>query len=396
MTIRADIAIVGAGIGGLALAGLLSRRGGKVRVYEQAKEFQRIGAGIQMSPNAMRVLAALDLEAHLKRIAFSPRTWTARAWDSGEHLGELDFGDAERRYGAPYLLLHRGDLHAALHSAVPREMIGFGKELVGIEPGGAAVTLRFADGSSATADAVVGADGVHSKVRESLLGAERPRFTGRVAHRTVFPTALMGGFTPDTCTKWWGPDRHIVVYPVTTDRGATYFVTSVPDPDWDVESWSAEGDMAEVRRAFAGFHPDVQRVLAACQRVHKWALFERDPLPRWSRGPVTLLGDACHPMMPYMAQGGASALEDAAVLVRCLDAMSDPQKAFLSYEAMRLQRTARLQMTSRQNTWGTQGTDPGWVYAYDAWGVPMVDPVPASSPSAGPDLSLEQTTSALD
>lgn len=371
MIIRADIAIVGAGIGGLALAGLLSRRGGKVRVYEQAKEFQRIGAGIQMSPNAMRVLAALDLEAHLKRVAFSPRTWTARAWDSGEHLGQLDFADAEMRYGAPYLLLHRGDLHAALHSAVPREMIGFDKALVELEPGGAGVTLRFADGSSATADAVVGADGVHSKVREILLGAERPRFTGRVAHRTVFPTALMGGFTLDTCTKWWGPDRHIVVYPVTANRDATYFVTSVPDPDWDVESWSAEGDMAEVRRAFAGFHPDVQRVLAACQRVHKWALFERDPLPRWSRGPVTLLGDACHPMMPYMAQGGASALEDAAILARCLDAMSDPEDAFLSYEAMRLQRTARLQMTSRENTWGTQGTDPSWVYAYDAWQVPI-------------------------
>jgi 6-hydroxynicotinate 3-monooxygenase len=145
------------------------------------------------------------------------------------------------------------------------------------------------------------------KVREILLGAETPIFTGRVAHRTVFPTALMGGFALDTCTKWWGPDRHIVMYPVTAARDETYFVTSVPDPDWDVESWSAEGDMAEVRDAFKGFHDDVQRVLAACPRVHKWALFERDPLPRWSRGPVVLLGDACHPMMPYMARKAAPA-----------------------------------------------------------------------------------------
>src|SRR5262245_17167159 len=392
MTIRADIAIVGAGIGGLALAGLLSSRGARVRVYEQAKKFQRIGAGIQMSPNAMRVLAALGLEPHLKRIAFPPRTWTARVWDTGEHLGAIDFADAETRYGAPYLLLHRGDLHGALHSAVPREIISFDKELVGLEPGSAGVTLRFADGGSTTADAVVGADGVHSKVREFLLGAERPRFTGRVAHRTVFPTAQMGGFTLDTCTKWWGPDRHIVRYPVTAARDETYFVTSVPDPNWDVESWSAEGDMAEVRRAFAGFHPDVQRVLAACQRVHKWALFERDPLTRWSRGPVTLLGDACHPMMPYMAQGGASALEDAAMLMRCLDAASDLEKALLSYEAIRLQRTARLQMTSRENTWGIQRTDPSWVYAYDVWEVPIEA---TSSRSAGSDLSLEHKPSAF-
>jgi salicylate hydroxylase/6-hydroxynicotinate 3-monooxygenase len=388
MTIRASIAIVGAGIGGLALAGLLSRRGFRVHVYEQAKGFQRIGAGIQMSPNAMRVLAALGLEPHLKRMGFSPRTWTARAWDTGEQLGVLDFADAEARYGAPYLLLHRGDLHSALSSVVPPQLIRFDSELVGLEPGGTGVTLRFADGTTASANAVVGADGVHSKVRELLLGAEKPRFTGRVAHRTVFPTAQMGGFALDTCTKWWGPDRHIVMYPVTATRDETYFVTSVPDPDWDVESWSTEGDMAEVRRALAGFHPDVQQVLDACRGVHKWALFERDPLPFWSQGPVALLGDACHPMMPYMAQGGASALEDAAMLARCLEAASEPETAFRSYAAMRLPRTTRLQLTSRENTWGTQGTDPSWVYAYDVWKVPIANLHARRSPGADPDVPM--------
>ncbi len=197
----------------------------------------------------------------------------------------------------------------------------------------------------------------------------------------------MGGFALDTCTKWWGPDRHIVTYPVTASRDETYFVTSVPDPDWNVESWSTEGDMAEVRRALAGFHPDVQRVLDACRRVHKWALFERDPLPAWSKGPVALLGDACHPMMPYMAQGGASALEDAAMLARCLEAASDPARALRSYAATRLPRTTRLQLTSRENTWGTQGTDPSWVYAYDVWQAPIADPDAAPSPLAGPDLA---------
>ncbi len=215
MPAKASYAIIGAGIGGLALAGFLARNGVKVRVYEQAKEFQRIGAGIQMSPNAVRVLRALGLEPGLRKLAFYPPAWSHRVWDTGEHLADLTFGaEAEARYGAPYLLMHRGDLHAALFSAVPEELIAREKKLLGIDRNGAGVTLRFADGTSAAADAVIGADGVHSRVREILLGPEKPKFTGRVAHRTTFPAALMGDFAVDTCTKWWGPDRHIVIYPV--------------------------------------------------------------------------------------------------------------------------------------------------------------------------------------
>jgi 6-hydroxynicotinate 3-monooxygenase len=382
MSSKPDIAIVGAGIGGLALAGLLSRQGASVKIYEQAREFQRIGAGIQMSPNAVRVLRALGLEAQLNRQAFQPRAWTARVWDTGEHLSELTFGaEAETRYGAPYLLMHRGDLHAALFSAVPPELIAYEKKLTGLDRQGSGVTLRFADGTNAHADAVVGADGVHSLVREILLGPEKPKFTGRVAHRTVFPAELMGDFVVDSCTKWWGPDRHIVIYPVNSRRDELYFVTSVPDPDWDVESWSTRGEIGEVQQALAGFHDEVQRVLAACPGVHKWALFERDPLARWTDGPVVLLGDACHPMTPYMAQGAANALEDAAVLSRCLGEIADPAAAFRSYEATRLERTARVQLTSRQNTWGKQGGDPSWVYGYDALHTPLARPQP--QPAAG-------------
>jgi len=366
------IAIIGAGIGGLALAGLLARRGVRATVYEQARQFQRIGAGIQMSPNAVRVLRALGLEPSLRRLAFEPRAWTHRVWDTGEHLSDLTFGaEAERRYGAPYLLMHRGDLHAALHSAVPPDLIAYGKRLVGLDAAAGGVRLRFSDGESALADAVIGADGVHSCVREILLGPERPRFTGRVAHRTVYPAALMPGPPVDTCTKWWGPDRHIVIYPVHPRLEEIYFVTSVPDPGWDVESWSARGDMREVMEAMAGFHPEVQRVLAACPEVHKWALFERDPLPRWADGPVVLLGDACHPMTPYMAQGAASALEDAAILSRCLESADDLAAAFAVFEATRLPRTSRIQLTSRENTWGKGPTDSAWVYGYDAWQVPL-------------------------
>jgi 6-hydroxynicotinate 3-monooxygenase len=373
-----QIAVIGAGIGGLALAGLLSRQGGSVTVFEQAAAFERIGAGIQMSPNAMHVLRELRLEPLLRRLAFEPPAWSHRVWDTGEHLSDLTFGaEAECRYGAPYLLLHRGDLHAAILSAVPADIVRFNKKLTDIDRRADGIALSFADGSHATVDAVVGADGVHSRVREILLGPERPTFTGRVAHRTVFPSALMGDFAVDTCTKWWGPDRHIVVYPVNPRRDEIYFVTSVPDPSWDVESWSARGEMAEVQRALAGFHTDVQKILAACPQVHKWALFERDPLPRWGEGPVVLLGDACHPMTPYMAQGAANALEDAAVLSRCLKEASDPAVAFRRYEATRLARTARIQLTSRQNTWGKQAVDPSWVYGYNACDAPIAEAVTA-------------------
>src|SRR5262245_47305771 len=369
-----EIAVIGAGIGGLALAGLLSRQGAHVTVYEQATAFERIGAGIQMSPNAMHVLRALELEPLLRQLAFEPPAWSHRVWDTGEHLADLTFGaEAERRYGAPYLLMHRGDLHAALLSTVPADTIHFNKKLVDLARHGAGVALRFADGSRTVAAGVVGADGVHSKVREILLGPERPIFTGRVAHRTVFPAALLADFAVETCTKWWGPDRHIVVYPVNPRRDEIYFVTSVPDPDWNVESWSARGEMPEVMAALAGFHPDVQRLLAACPQVHKWALFERDPLPRWSEGPVVLLGDACHPMTPYMAQGAANALEDAAVLSRCLAAAADATLAFARYEKTRLARTARIQLTSRQNTWGKTADDPSWVYGYNAWATPIAE-----------------------
>ena len=375
MRFTGTIAIIGAGIGGLALAGFLARRGVALTIYEQAREFRRFGAGIQMSPNAVRVLRALGLEPRLRALAFYPRSWSNRVADTGAPLFDLTFGaDAESRYGAPYLLMHRGDLHEALLSTVPPAVIAFGKTLVGIERRGSAFRLRFADGSDAVADAVIGADGVHSTMREFLLGPEKPRFTGRVAHRTVFPSGLMQGYLVDTCTKWWGADRHIVIYPVNPRRDETYFVTSVPEPDWDVESWSTEGDMAEVRRAFAGFHDEVQRVLAHCPHVHKWALFERDPLPRWRDGAIALMGDACHPMTPYMAQGAATALEDAAMITRCLETSDDAAEAFARYEATRIERTSRIQLTSRQNTWGKHAVDPGWVYRYDVWETPLSPP----------------------
>ncbi len=368
------VAIVGAGMGGLATAAALRRIGIEVQVYEQAQQFARLGAGIQVGCNAMKVLRVLGLEPRMRQQSFYPRSWNNRDWRTGEVRFDMIFGEsAERKFGAPYLLAHRGDLHAALASAVPEHCIKLSHKLVGLDETADGIRLSFADGTSASADAVVGADGVHSVVRDILFGATSVNFTGRIAYRTTYPAALLGGEKIDDCTKWWGEDRHIVIYYVKPDRSEVYLVTSQPEPDFRIESWSAKGDVRELRKAFAGFSHEVQRVLAACPEVHKWAIVDRDALERWAEGNVTLLGDACHPMTPYMAQGAAMAIEDAAVLSRCLDgvAREGVADAFRRFETTRRERTTRVQDTSRRNTWLKEKTDTDWVYAYDAWSVPL-------------------------
>jgi 6-hydroxynicotinate 3-monooxygenase len=370
------IAIVGAGMGGLATAAALRRLRIEVTVYEQAAQFGRIGAGIQIGCNAVKVLRRLGLEQRLRSQSFYPRSWNNRDWRTGEIKFDMIFGEsAERKFGAPYLLAHRGDLHAALASAVPGECVKLGHKLVGLDESGDGVRLTFANGSSTVADAVIGADGVHSTVREILFGASEVNFTGRIAYRTTYPAALLDGEKIDDCTKWWGEDRHIVIYYVKPDRSEVYFVTSQPEPGFRIESWSAKGDVRQLRAAFAGFDRQVTNVLAACPDVHKWAIVDRDALVRWADRNVTLLGDACHPMTPYMAQGAAMAIEDAAVLSRCLEGVEQDgvANAFRRFEATRRYRTARVQQTSRTNTWLREKTDTDWVYAYDAWTVPLAE-----------------------
>ena len=368
------VAIVGAGMGGLATAAALRRVGIDVAVYEQAAQFARLGAGIQVGCNAMKVLRELGLESKMRQQSFYPRSWNNRDWRTGDVKFDMIFGEtAERKFGAPYLLAHRGDLHAALASAVPDECVKLSHRLVGLDQAGDGIRLSFANGATAGADAVVGADGVHSVVRDILFGATPVKYTGRIAYRTTYPAALLGGEMIDDCTKWWGEDRHIVIYYVKPDRSEIYLVTSQPEPEFRIESWSAKGDVKELRAAFAGFSHEVERVLAACPDVHKWAILDRDSLPHWADGNVTLLGDACHPMTPYMAQGAAMAIEDAAVLSRCLDSVdaSGVADAFRRFEATRKERTTRVQETSRANTWLKQKTDTDWVYSYDAWAVPL-------------------------
>ncbi len=369
------IGITGAGIGGLAAAVLLKRAGHEVTVYEQAARFARVGAGIQMAPNAVKVLRLLGVGDRLARTAFQSEHALSRTWDTGEITSKLPLGrEVERKFGAPYLFLHRADLHAAIDSVVPTGIVRLDTKLAGLEQNGREVTLSFADGSRVHADAVIGADGVHSLVREIILGPEKPRFTGRVAYRATYPAARLKSAITPVRTKWWGPDRHMVIYFVTAARDEIYFVTSVPErADWITpESWSAKGDLAELKAAYAGFHAEVQAVIDACPEVYKWGLFEREPLARWSEGRVALLGDACHPMTPYMAQGAASALEDAAVLARCLEREGDDlQRAFRLYEATRKPRASAIQAGSSANTWLRGETDPAWVYGYDACTAPL-------------------------
>lgn len=383
-TRKLSIAVVGAGMGGLAVAATLRQAGFEAQVYEQASRFDRIGAGIQMMPNSMKVLRGIGVEDRLRQVAFAPYSHLNRDGTTGELTRELPM--PESLYGAPYLCMHRADLHDALASVLPSDIIHLNKKLTGLDQKGGQVTLSFADGTTATHDAVIGADGVHSIVRDIIVGPDAPLHKGRIAYRAVFPASLMGGFDIGRSrTKWWGRDRHIVIYYTTRAKSEIYFVTSVPeDASWMTkESWSAKGDVKELRAAYADFHQDVRNVLEACPDCHKWAILEREPLARWSDGRVVLLGDSAHPMTPYMAQGAATSIEDAAILARCLKAVEgdDIEGAFRRYEAHRKPRTSVVQAISSANTWMKEGaSDTSWLYGYDAWGADLDRP--ASNPQA--------------
>ncbi|MFI6956551.1 FAD-dependent monooxygenase [Nocardia sp. NPDC050408] len=374
------MAVVGAGIGGLALAHALASRGFSVQVYEQAHQLARLGAGIQQSPNAVKVLRELGLEPALRARGFQPSSFIHRDARSGEITNNIRLGaGAEAKYGAPYLLLHRGDLHQALLESLPRGTVTLGRRLVGLDDRGDRVDLTFEGRATAQAEIVVGADGVHSTVRQALFGDAQLRYSGRVGYRATVPAERLNGTTIDDNTKWWGPDRHLIAYYVTRTRDELYVMGTIPEPDFALESWSASADVRQFRAAFEAFHPTVQTMLNAVDTAHKWALADRTPMASWSRGNVVLIGDAVHPMMPHMGQGAAMALEDVAILTRCLDETdADWVQAFDRYRAARHRRASEMQMISAGNTFARSDKDTvDWLYAYDAW----LDPLPTTSPN---------------
>ena len=371
------IGILGAGIGGLTDAIALHRAGHDVVVYEQSKQFLRVGADINLTPNAVRALDGLGIAAAVRRTAARPTHRISRTWDSGVETSRLEMGDsAEKKYGAPQLTIHRADLLAALAEVFPAERVRFAKRAEAINEDAAGITLNFTDGSSDRVDVLIGGDGIHSAVRSAMFGKESPRFTGVVAFRAVIPAERVAQVPNlQAFTKWWGPnpESQIVTFPLNCGKDIFIFATTAQD-SWQLESWTTPGSVQELRDSYAGFHPDATALLDACNEVLKTALYERDPLPHWSKGHMTLLGDASHPMMPFMAQGAGMAIEDAVVLARCLEHVSSAAaitEALQTYEAMRLERTSQIQIGSRGNNWLREGGNADWVYGYDAWNEPM-------------------------
>ncbi len=342
------IALIGAGIGGLTAARALSLRGFAVRVFEQADELKDVGAGIQVAPNSTKVLRALGLEPQLKALGYQPRSVVVRDWDDGRELRRTPMDNAQAKYGAGYYLMHRADLLQMLSAALPGVTIELGARVEAVSATGKQAVVTLSGGAQFECDLVVGCDGINSLVRKTLHGGQSPRFTGNMCWRALTPADVFppGLVAPDM-TIWMGPLGHIVVYYI---RGGQFvnMVASRETETWVEESWSISSSAAEMTVAFPTVGDDMRMLLERAQSCFKWGLFDRDPLPWWSRGRITLLGDAAHPMLPFLAQGAAMAIEDAFVLARELAASPDDLAAALQrYEAIRRPRTSDVQLAAR-------------------------------------------------
>jgi salicylate hydroxylase len=347
-----SIAVIGGGIGGLTAALSLQQAGFDVQVYEQARELREVGAGIQVSPNASRILHRLGLAEKLAAMGVRPLAWHQRRWDDGRTLLRTPLGDAvEAAFGFPHYQCHRADLLRAFIERFPSERLHSGYRLVGLADHGDRVEANFENGARITTDVLVGADGIHSAVRRVLFGDESPRFTGCVAYRGLVPAGRLAHLKlPVEAQVWMGPGKHFVHYFVQSGA-LVNFVALVDQDAWVSESWTEPADPAAVLAAYEGWHPQVRAILGAVEETFIWGLFERPPMEHWSVGRVTLLGDACHAMLPFMAQGAAQAIEDGAALAACLAKSStrDIPEALRLYESLRLPRAARVQAASKEN-----------------------------------------------
>jgi len=398
------VLIAGGGIGGLTAALSLLERGIDVDVYEKAAQLGEIGAGFQIGANGANVLFALGLEERLRQVYSIPSGKEVRLWNSGQTWKLFDLGEASvERYGAPYFMIHRADMHTMLVDAVRKlkpDAIHLNASAVGCVQDATSASLRFAGGSQVRGDVVVGADGVHSSLRQDLFGTNASTFTGCVAWRGLVPVErLPKHLLRPVGTNWIGPGGHIVHYFLR--RGELFnFVAVVERDDWTVESWTERGSADECAADFAGWHEDIQSIIRELDAPYKWALVGREPMQIWSQGRATLLGDACHPTLPFLAQGAGMAIEDGYILARCLEAYgADVPLALKRYEAARVERTSRVVRGSATNgkrfhnnllsdakeaeayvsaEWQPSRIDDryDWLFRYDATTVPLdADPV---------------------
>ena len=346
------IVIAGAGIGGLCAALALAKRGFEVAVYEQSSQLGEVGAGLQLSPNAMHVVQALGIAAQIKAKAFRPTSAVMRHYQSGKTYFTVPLGDiANQKYGADYLHIHRADLHSVLNNACEKAgvCIHLGQAVQCYKQTAQNLTIQFENGDGLEADLLIGADGIKSKVQACMLGQTSTQYTGQVAWRGVVEAnKLPKGLIKPNANLWVGPGKHFVSYYL---RGGDLvnFVAVQERSDWQKESWNEPGDINELRETFAGWHPEVTELLAASEQCFLWALFDRQPLTQWTDHNVALLGDACHPMLPFLAQGAAMAIEDSYALAHCLANETNTQTALKTYQNLRLTRTSKIQLGARKN-----------------------------------------------
>lgn len=352
--------IAGGGVGGLAAALALARIGWDVRVFERAAKIAEVGAGLQLGPNGFRALEALGVAARVEAGAFEPDSIEMRRGIDGRPVARVPLGEAARaRWGAPYLQVHRADLIAALLAALEAARPGAvetGAPVAGYMQTAAAAALRLEDGREVEGDLVIGADGLRSALRAQMLGPEAPRFTGYVAWRATIPAERLKRPPAPAGVVWTGRARHAVVYPLRSSSMLNF--VGLAAEDWRGESWTEPGDPERLRAAFNGWAPELGEIVAAIRAPFRWALFDRPPLPQWSEGRVTLLGDACHPMLPSLAQGAAQALEDAVALAHLLATRRDIPEALRFHFATRIGRVTRVQAEARANLTRFHRDDP--------------------------------------
>jgi len=349
MTRVPRVAIVGGGIGGLAAALALERRGFETIVCEQSPALSEIGAGVNLTPNALMALRALGVEDAVVAAGCESDFLVIRSWKRGRVISRMRRGSFRQQFGAPNLTVHRADLLGVLHGALRTTELRLASRCTGVEQSPRGAVAHLADGSDIEADVIIGADGIHSVVRKSLFGADTPRFTGCICWRGM---ARRDAVPQDTNvaegTMWMGPHGHVVHYPVR--RGELINIVAHVDSDaWTEESWTRECDASEVMTAYTGWHRDLLRLYPSSERWYKWALYDRDPPTRWSQGRVTLLGDSAHAMLPYLGQGAAMAIEDACVLAAAIARHADdPETALLAYEQLRMPRARAAVLGSRE------------------------------------------------